>query len=261
MKELLLKNKKFPNDPLPINYYPARTKANRILILLGGSGNNRDQFDKIARALRRKIPGYDIIAYSTRGLEVGKEYPLKQLSADLEELVAYFSTQKRNIRITLVATSLGAYQSCFLSVSKKFGRLLDTIILLDPGDYHLYVTNNYKHYPWSGFDTYKPNRKTISMLLQDITSNVVIHVVNFTLRNMSSDGYAPSDERGQDNPKLFPRLNNDMVRSFYENTPKKNRGKYIEDDTIPHSFLRDGNLQANEKRVVQLIVECLANHQ
>jgi hypothetical protein len=59
--------------------------------------------------------------------------------------------------------------------------------------------------------------------------------------------------RGHDNPQMYARLNNEMVRSFYTNTPPKNRGQYIEDATLPHAFMRDGDKQKNMDTILSLL--------
>jgi len=78
------------------------------------------------------------------------------------------------------------------------------------------------------------------------------------LRNHGPNGYEEKDyqKRGQDNPKLFPRLNTKMVKKFYQNLPKKNQGKYIEDHQIPHGIKRDGDLKKNQLNLSNLILKC-----
>jgi len=86
-------------------------------------------------------------------------------------------------------------------------------------------------------------------------SDVKVDVVNFTLRNYTKKGYAM--DRGKDDPNNFERLNNKMVKSFYDKTPIKNRGKYIEINRIPHAIMRDGNVKENVKKVGDLLFKLI----
>ena len=126
--------------------------------------------------------------------------------------------------------------------------------MLDPADY-LVDMGEKEGKTWTGYEKYDFEADTLSKLMTKINSNVKVHVVNFKIRNYSDKGYPPESERSKDNSKLFSRLNNDMVEAFYERTPYKNHGMYIEDDSLPHAFLRDGNINKNIKTVCSYLEE------
>ena len=152
---------------------------------------------------------------------------------------------------------MGSISTTLLAINKKYNSFLRQIIYLDPADYLLSQNSEKKGKTWAGFDKFDSEAKTISSEMQKITSDVKVHVVSFTIRNYGPDGYPPPKERSKDNPKLFSRLNNEMVRAFYNKTPVNNRGKFEENEKLPHPFARDGNITKNEERVARLITKLL----
>ena len=132
------------------------------------------------------------------------------------------------------------------------------MIFCDPADYYLNSEKLVKKGTWSGSEKYQPKVKTVSSLLKKVKGKSKVHVVHFMLRNHGPNGYEEKDfkKRGQDNPKLFPRLNTQMVKKFYQNLPKKNQGKYIEDHQIPHGINRDGDKEKNQLNLSKLILKC-----
>jgi len=203
--------------------------------------------------LHKQKLDYDIATFSFRGLETKKKFPAKQQYYDLKELVKYLISVKHKKRISIVCTSMGAISTTLIAVDKYFDKYLHKIIFLDPADYQKINKKEAESETWSGADKFEPKQAILTNKIKDISSSVKIHVVNFLLRNFDKTGYAPVNERGNDNPKLYPPLNNDMVKIFYTNTPAKNRGRYIEDKKLPHAFIRDGNIRENEVRVSELI--------
>ena len=61
----------------------------------------------------------------------------------------------------------------------------------------------------------------------------------------------------KDHEGKCPRLNTKMVKSFYENTPRRNRGVYKEVSGIPHGIFRDGDVEANTEKVAELLKEVI----
>jgi len=49
-----------------------------------------------------------------------------------------------------------------------------------------------------------------------------------------------------------------MIKFFYNNLPRNNRGRYIEVSNIPHGINRDGNIHANKLGVSKLVVKLLS---
>ena len=151
---------------------------------------------------------------------------------------------------------MGAISTMLIAVDKSFNKYLRKIIFLDPADYSL-IRDKEEIKTWSGADKFEPKQAVLSNKMKKISSNVKIHVVSLLLRNFGKSGYAPVDKRGNDNPELYSRLNNDMVKAFYINMSIKNKGRYIEDKKLPHAFMRDGDVKENERLVSELIYRLL----
>lgn len=239
-------------EPIKINYFPNKYK-HKLIIIVGGWGDTRNEFLNIVTLLVNKGINESFTTFSFRGYEDKKYRPLLQQSKDLKEVVEYFIGKKNITEIKLINTSDGAVSSTYLLFSDDFGDSINKAIYLDPADYYQESIGKLTEdiFIWPGFKKFEPTKKVVADLLTKVKSDVMVDVVNFTLRNYGPDGYSPHPS--VDNPNYFPRLNNDMVRNFYEKTPKKNRGKYMEIPGIPHAFLRDGNVKENEIKVADLI--------
>ena len=244
-------------EPLFVNYYKKDGKDDRVLVFVGGSGDDRNKFENLVALLHERGLSYGIVTFSFRGIETGKEFPTGQQYYDLRELVEYLVSKKHKKKISIVCTSMGAISTTLIAVDKQFNRYLHKIIFLDPADYPKIGKKEPESKTWAGTDKFESKRAVLSNKIKNINSNVKVDVVNFLLRNFGKSGYAPVGQRGGDNPKLYSRLNNDMVKAFYKNTPAKNKGKYVEDRKLPHAFLRDGNVKANEIGASELIYRLL----
>jgi len=64
-------------EPLFVNYYKKNEKDDRVLIIVGGSGDDRNKFKNIVALLHDRKLNYDIVAFSFRGVETKKEFPAK----------------------------------------------------------------------------------------------------------------------------------------------------------------------------------------
>jgi hypothetical protein len=71
------------------------------------------------------------------------------------------------------------------------------------------------------------------------------------------DRYVEVPYQGEDTSDLYPRLSNKMVESFYLNTPKKNKGEYIETPLIPHVFLKHGYVEKNIHEMITILKKIL----
>jgi hypothetical protein len=200
---------------------------------------------------------HNIFTFSFKGVEENGSKPLKNQIDDLESILQW-AIKNYDGKIDIACTSDGAYSTTHALINHKLSKKIHTAIFIDPADYQ--ISKNTKKEisgTWSGLDEYKPEETTLSSLLSQINTDTTVHVINFLLRNFTEDGYVSEDKRHIDNPKCFARLNNSMVKSFYKNTPKKNKGKYIEDTKLPHAFIRDGNIERNFKRLASLIMKLL----
>jgi hypothetical protein len=200
---------------------------------------------------------HNIFTFSFKGVEENGSKPLKNQIDDLESILQW-AIKNYDGKIDIACTSDGAYSTTHALINRKISKKIHTAIFVDPADYQ--ISKNTKEEiggTWSGLDEYKPEGITLSSLLSQINTDAKVHVINLLLRNFTENGYVSEDKRHIDNPKCFARLNNSMVKSFYKNTPRKNKGKYIEDTKLPHAFIRDGNIERNVKRLASLIMKLL----
>lgn len=231
--------------------------SSAVMLFVGGSGDSKDSYTKLMEQLTITFPHYKFITFSFQGVEEGIDNFLSLQIQDLKE-VLYDIFNDKHVEITLIATSNGAFSTSHILVDKQFNPFIKNAILLDPADYFIDGAVTVKNArTWTGLQKYAPSNPTTATLLNKITSDVRVNVVNFTIRNYGEKGYVEKQERGVDNDKKYSRLNNEMVRSFYKNIPKENRGLYIEDNTLPHAFMRDGNLKKNIQRITEIILQCL----
>ncbi len=249
----LTKNKP---EPLLVNYFENDEKNNQVLIIVGGSGDDRNKFNNVARMVLDEVK-FDIVTFSFRGVETQKAFPAIQQYHDLKELVNFLIDDKGKKKIYIACTSMGAVSTTLVAVDKKFNKYLDKIIFLDPADYPEVSEDKTESSTWSGVEKFEQRKAILSNKIKEINSSAKVSVVNFLLRNYGNSGYAPTGQRGIDDPNLHSRLNNDMIKAFYTNTPDKNKGKYLEDRELPHAFLRDGNIKRNEARIVNLICDLI----
>lgn len=226
---------------------------NTELILVGGSGDDARSFDPLIAELHKVLPHIHVVTFSFLGTITQRDVPLHSQVNDLKQVLTQ-SIQRNNKKVYIAATSQGAYSTTHTLVDDVLGSYISRCIFIDPADYYIDDTIKTSQVrTWSGVMSYLPNKKTISSLMKEIKSNVIIDVIHFTLRNYGKDGYGNPNERGDDNPHMFPRLNTNMVQSFYLNAPEKNRGQYIENNSLPHAFTRDGDIPKNWKILSELI--------
>lgn len=153
---------------------------------------------------------------------------------------------------------MGAYNTSHILANSSLSKRVVSAIFIDPADYYLNKEDEVDGGgTWSGLDEYKSEDKTASDLHTYTDSDVKVHLINFTLRNYSKDGYVAEDKRNIDDPTCLPRSNDDMVKKFYENTHDKNKGEYVEENTLPHAFLDDGDIEKNVTRVARIIIEII----
>lgn len=247
-------NYSYNKEPIKINYFDYKN-SNDAIVIIGGTGDHKDYFNDLAIQLLEKCHKI-IVEFSFRGYEEGKFITLKQQVLDLREVASFLISEKNIQNINLVCTSAGAYSASYMLVDKEFSNSVSKAIFIDPADYFIANENKYgEPSTWSGVDKFDVNFKTSSDLLTKIKSEVKVDVVYFTIRIYGKDGY--SKDGVKDNPKLFPRLNAQMVKKFFSNTPNRNKGQYIEVNNIPHAIKRDGDANKNIKRLSDLIYKLI----
>lgn len=242
-------NNKDP-EPIILNLYHKKDKDARTLLFVGGSGDDRSKFKNIAHQLLEKNVFSKVVTISFRGTETQRERPLTNQIDELEEILNYLVEKLTIKTLDVVCTSAGALSTTWAITNPKNKLIFREAVYIDPADYYL-AGNSYKTY--SGFQEFNPSKAMASVRLKSLKSEVKVHVINLMIRNYGPTGYPKEEERGIDNPKLYKRLNSNMVEEFWKNLPNKNKGKYIEDRTLPHAFVRDGDIYKNEARVVELI--------
>ena len=232
--------------------------AKRYLIFIGGSNNDKTDFQPLIDNMYEKIQDLNYVSFTFRP-DIGKdEYSLTQQIKDTIEVVDITEKEFQAQEIIIFATSMGAYAATKLLTNQKYNDLITTAIYYDPADFPLDDSQtNKKFKTWSGDDVYAPTTSTISQILETMTSQAKVHIINSTLRNHLRDRYVEAPYRGDDNPDLFPRLNNDMVKAFYNFLPRANKGRYLETNTVPHAFLRDGYIQRNIDQMGRLIKQLI----
>lgn len=255
MRELTI-DQENPLGPLEVNYWGDQ-KNKHTIIFADGDGSDKNSAIGSFNLLHEKTTDTNILAFSYRKPQKNDCYLCNSIE-DLSTLTTYAKQNLAPNKITIIATSAGAYPTTYLAISSVHNKSIDKIMYLDPADYLIHSDNDHSfEMSWAGPENYPMEKPTIAKLLNKIDTDIKIDVVNFMLRNRDVDGYVPVEKRHLDHPDKFARLNNDMVQAFYENTPEKNRGKYIEDHQLPHAFERDGDLEKNRERIVELILTCL----
>lgn len=106
-----------------------------------------------------------------------------------------------------------------------------------------------------GAQEFAPDKPVVSDLLTGIQGNAIVDVVHLTLQNYGAGGYLDDkfEGRGINNLAGSPRLNTTMVKGFINKTPRNNRGQYLEVGNIPHAILRDGNIDQNIQKVLNIV--------
>lgn len=240
---------------------PEERKTEKCLVLVGGSGDTAEKFEPLARALGEKLEGFVICTFTMSSEVVEGESLLNKQTEELrvvmEELVTKFE------EIDLFCTSMGAYATVRVLGVGRYYPYIRKVIMFDPADYH--VSDKFQfatpdsEITWSGYQEYNPQDKTVVEELKNYGGEATIDMVHLVVRNHGSSGYVEKEyrDRGNDDPGGYPRLNTEMVKRFYENTPEKNRGQYVEVNNLPHGFMRDGDIAKNLERVVDVVVRLI----
>lgn len=237
---------------VPIRFF-GNISSSTCILIVGGSGDSKDSYDELVHKLLPLVPHDTIVTFSFRGVEEGLDMPLHQQVQDLKDVMVELKRHSIDT-VRIVATSNGAFSVAHLLIDPEWAKMIRNVILLDPADHYCDTQETVKSsHTWTGVEKYEPTKKTTSLLMSEITSDAAVHVINFTLRNYGKDGYVNKELRGVDDPHKYARLNNDMVLAFYANTQGKNKGEYIEENTLPHAFMRDGDKEKNMMTIIALL--------
>ncbi len=224
----------------------------KCLLLVGGDGDTIDVFSRLANDLDKALSNYRICSFDFSTETTSDERLLDIQAKELELVCQQLLDNHHVANITIWCTSRGAYATSKLLAKNIFNERISHVIMFDPSDYYTKISGLGT---WSGYQDYLPKSQVVSDVLTNIKGNTIVDVVHLTLRNYGPKGYFESEyiNRGIDNPLGFHRLNTLMVKSFYSKLPQMNKGVYLEINTIPHGFVRDGDLQKNYERVVKSI--------
>ncbi|HRI05661.1 MAG TPA: hypothetical protein PLV59_01820 [Candidatus Dojkabacteria bacterium] len=242
------------NKNIAIDLYNEDKSFDKILIFIGGDGDDKEYLipfnTVLANSISCPLVSFD---YSSMEGDFRANEKYKYAINEAIEVIKYFSNKYRTSEIILACTSAGSIPTTYALLDLVSSRI-SKAIYLDPANY--YVTKegqSTKDGEWTGNHDYKPQFPTLSSLMKSITSNTKVYVTPFTIRNSKGNQYVDPEFRGIDHEGLLTRISVESTKSFYNNTPEKNKGEYIEINTVPHAFLRDGNIDSNIRALVDLI--------
>ncbi len=231
--------------------------SSSCFVFIGGAGDTKDTFDGLINKLSACF-AKDLLTVSFSAVEEGAVYTLEQQTEDLIITLDYLIETHPYNDLVIVCTSDGAFSTTAVLKDRRFANNVSNVMYLDPADYYLSEGNKSPwNFIWNGYTDYQPTAPMVSDFLKTLSSNTKVHVVNFTIRNHGPEGYCGISERNLDHVDMFPRLNNEMVKAFFEKAPDKNRGVYIEDSNLPHAFERDGAVSSNEERLAEITLSIL----
>lgn len=232
---------------------PEKSDRDKCLILVGGTGDDIEKFEPLARALSEELSDYAICS-TTLSQNSSDVSLMEQQSTELLSILNDFRMNESFSRIDLWCTSMGVYPTIKILLNPSFQKFFTKVIFFDPADYYLEsdIVKTGGNLTWAGYQKYDPDRPTIASRLLDIQTTASIDVVRLALRNQNASDYYDKEyeDRGIDHDDGFPRLSKEMVKAFYSNIPQINKGEYYELDGVPHGFIRDGNISKNIQAIV-----------
>lgn len=236
--------------PLELSLY--NNHHPRCLVLIGGVGDPAEIFNPLVQLLLPKLSNHTICTFTFS--QTSLDLPLlKQQSLELENVLDQLIANPEIKALDLWCTSMGSFSTVQALTNPKYNQYLKNAVFFDPADYYLddYVYSVDSENTWSGYQKYAPSKPTISQEMSKITSNVRVSIIHLTVRNHSKVGYLERSygKRNQDHENGYPRLNTEMVKVFFTNTPKHNQAKYLEMNYLPHAIFRDGDIEYNLKTI------------
>jgi len=235
---------------------PAKIKT-RCLVLIGGVGDPAEIFEPLVAKLASRLPDHTICTFTFS--QKSSDMSLLNLqSKELGEVINQLINHYKFKCIDLWCTSMGSYATVKALINPIYSKHIAHAIFFDPADYHLddLAMDVEQENTWSGYQDYHPTSPTISAQMAKLTSKSIVSVVHLPVQNHRSSGYVEAEysRRNIDNPLVFSRLNTQMVKSFYNNTPLINRGHYLEINNLPHAIFRDGDVEYNLQTISEHIL-------
>lgn len=228
--------------------YP-KDRTTSCFLIVGGLGDRGEDYSELIRILKSQLTQYTFCTFTLSQSASSNDELLAIQTRELEEVVTDLIHKDSFETITIYTSSMGAFATTQLIVNPKCGNYVNRVLYFDPADYYLEgnATKSSGSVTWSGHEDFNPERPTVSSLLLNMQGDMKIDVVHFTIKNYGPMGYYGDNflDRGVGHADCFPRLNTQMVKSFYLNTPIPNRGRYLELDNLPHGYFRDGYLEKN----------------
>ncbi len=239
---------------------PPTTTNDKCLILIGGVGDPSEIFKPLINKLVSPLPNHTIctFTFSQKSNDVSL---LNLQSKELGEVINQLINRHNFKKLDLWCTSMGSYATAKALLNHDYAHSINHAIFFDPADYYLddIAMDVEQETTWSGYQDYQPTKPTISTQMTKLASKTIVDVVHLTVRNHGNKGYIETDylRRNIDIPSGFARLNTQMVKSFYKNTPTVNKGKYIEINNLPHAIFRDGDIEYNLNNICTHLEESL----
>lgn len=243
---------------MKINLLSPNKNASKCLVLVGGHGDTVEVLSPLAHSISALLLDHQVCTFDFSTDHTESESVLDIQARELEQVFGQLSDLFGHKSISIWCTSQGAYATTKLLVQNNFVAYISKVVMYDPADYYL---SSRGIGSWTGFETYLPTARVVSDELVRLSGDYKVNVVHLPLRNHGPNGYLESEylDRGKDDAHGYPRLNTQMVKSFYSKLPASNQGKYLEDSLVPHGFVRDGDLQKNLKRVATIAVQLISS--
>lgn len=237
-----------------LEYTLYRAKNSHVVIFFNGDGARGD-FQNIPEQLISLRLNYDYVTFYYRGVREGKERSINDYIIDAQELLEHFRADRDYTSYVFIATSAGA--SVVANIVPEPIVPVSQVILIDPADYYVSPIGS-TGLTWDGESEYLPENPVFSDSMKSIDSSVEkVDVIGFSLKNTLNHQYAPHEKRHIDQEGYYSRLNQQMVRAFYDKVPDVQKGKFRSVNEIPHAFMRDGNIRKNIRSLVRLLTNLL----
>jgi len=105
---------------LDVNYYRAINKeSKKVLVFVGGDGDDKNSFLKAINHLAEKLPNYNFCSFTYTYVVAKNKKQLHCSATDLQLVIDYLINNLRVKEINLFCTSKGAYGTSYLLVNTK----------------------------------------------------------------------------------------------------------------------------------------------
>lgn len=238
-----------------MDIYNKEIDSQQVIIVVGGDGDSKEYLAPFNKALSESIK-MPIISFSYSMEHILTLEDMEVSTLELKEVIKESEKSFPYRKIILVLTSSGSIPSTNCILDSEVNGSIQRAIYLDPANY--YTTKEGKSVMeecWKGAVEFNPIHPVISDKMKDISCGVIIDVVPFTIRNTYGNRYVEEEKRGIDHEGLYTRINVEATKAFYLSTPESNRGRYLEIDSVPHGFLRDGDISKNIETLVSTVKE------